>query len=238
MPRGRGRKHGPRRTSPTSRPQQSDSQSSVISPRRSSRIAEANSRSSPAANPTTSPMTDVARRTHLSQCGARSHEANVSRQRTRPRPRRTQAEPHGFALDFVVRPPSEVQAGSPIAPAVILQVRTVRRGPSSAGSDRSLHRYFAVVSLIQLYSDGYVENAPHGTLAGDQLADSIHTPESVTSTPHSPDVLGYFSFPNLIIRSSGTYRIRISLMKVGSSTGPTHGSSFLHSEDSGLIVVT
>jgi hypothetical protein len=244
MPRGRGRKRGhnqsnpPRRTigraTSTSRPRQSTVQLSATTPRRSNRITEAYPNHPPTAPPTTDPMTDVARRTHCTQLSSRSNEANISRQRTRPRSGRSAAEPHGFGLDFVVRPPTEVQAGSPISPAVTIQVITVRRGPSAAAPDRSLHRYFAVVSLLQLYEDGDIDHASPGMLAGVQLADSIHAPDHATFTLNFPDILGYVSFPNLVIRSPGTFRLRTSLMKVGSSGG----SRFLHSEDSGLIVVT
>lgn len=179
-------------------------------------------------------MTDVARRTHCTQLSSRSNDANISRQRTRPRPGRSAGEPHGFGLDFVVRPPNEVQVGSSISPAVTLQVRTVRRGPSAAVSDRSLHNYFAVVSLLQLYDDGDVDHASPGVLTGMQLADTIHAPDHATFTLQSPDILGYVSFPHLVIRTPGTFRLRTSLMKVSSSDG----SKFLHSVDSGLIVVT
>ncbi|TID27041.1 hypothetical protein E2P81_ATG01497 [Venturia nashicola] len=177
-------------------------------------------------------MTDVARRTHCTQLNSRPNDANISRQRTRPRPGRSAGEPHGFGLDFVVRPPTEVRVGSSISPAVTLQVRTVRRGSSAAGASQNLHHYFVVVSLLQLYEDGDVDHASPGILAGKQLADTIHAPDHANFTLNSPDILGYVSFPNLVIRSPGTYRLRISLMKIGSS----RGSKFLHSEDSGLIL--
>lgn len=242
MPRGRERKRGhsqsntPKQTigETHSNTRQSLFQTSVTVPRRSNRIAEAYSIHPPAATPTTDPMTDVARRTHCTQLGSRSNDANTSRQRTRPLYGRSAGEPHGYSLDFVVRPSNEIRAGSPISPAVTLQVRTVRRGPSAAMSDRSLHHYFAVVSLLQLYDDGDIDHASPGILAGVQLADSIHAPDHATFTVNSPDIFGYVSFPNLVIRSPGTFRLRTSLMKVGSSGG----SRFLHSEDSGLIVVT
>jgi hypothetical protein len=238
MPRGKGRKSGhsrsntPKRNIKRTDPQ--IQQSSVLSPRRSNRLAAAHSHQPPTTSPNTDPMTDVARRTHCSQLSSRSNDANISRQRTRPRSGRSGGEPHGFGLDFVVRPPNEVQAGFAISPAVTLQVRTVRRGPSAAPPDRSLHQYFTVVSLLQLYDDGDIDHASPGILAGHQLADSIHAPDHATFTLNSPDILGYVSFPNLVIRSPGTFRLRTSLMKVGSSGG----SRFLHSEDSGIIVVT
>jgi hypothetical protein len=242
MPRGRERKRGRSQSITPKRPiskthsntRQSSFQTSISTPRRSNRIAEAYSTHPPATTPITDPMTDVARRTHCTQLSSRSNDANISRQRTRPRSRRSASEPHGFGLDFVLRPPHEVRAGSPISPAVTLQVRTVRHGPSVLVSDRSLHHYFAVVSLLQLYDDGDIDHASPGILAGVQLADSIHAPDHATFTHNSPDIIGYASFPNLIIRSPGTFRLRTSLMKVSSSGG----SRFLHSEDSGLIVVT
>ncbi|KAE9979917.1 hypothetical protein BLS_009338 [Venturia inaequalis] len=178
-------------------------------------------------------MADVARRTHCSQLSSRPNDANISRQRTRPRPGRSAVEPHGFGLDFVVRPPNEVRVGSYISPAVTLQVRTVRRGSSAAVSNQNLPQYFVVVSLLQLSADGDVKHASTGILAGTQIA-AIHAPDHATLRLNSPDILGYVSFPNLVILSPGTYRLRTSLMKVTSSDG----SSFLHSEDSGLIAAS
>jgi hypothetical protein len=179
-------------------------------------------------------MTSVARRTHCTQLSSRSNDANISRQRTRPRSGRAAGGAYALSLDYVIRPPTEVQAGSPISPAVTLQVHTVRPRPDAAAPDRTLYRYFAVVSLLQYYDDGEIDHAPSGTLSGIQLVDSIHTPDHSTMTHNSPEILGYVSFPNLVIRSPGTFRLRASLMKVGASGG----SKFLHSEDSGLIVVS
>ncbi|KAE9977782.1 hypothetical protein EG328_001815 [Venturia inaequalis] len=118
-------------------------------------------------------------------------------------------------------------------PAVTLQVRTVRRGSSAAVSNQNLPQYFVVVSLLQLSADGDVKHASTGILAGTQIA-AIHAPDHATLRLNSPDILGYVSFPNLVILSPGTYRLRTSLMKVTSSDG----SSFLHSEDSGLIAAS
>lgn len=242
MPEGRERNRGSSQSQrqtvsiPGSsiRQSQSSLQSSVTPPRRSKPIAEAHCNRTPTIIPTTDSMTDVARRSHCSQLNSRPNDANISRQRTRPRPGRSAGEPHGFGLNFVVRPPNEVRVGSSISPAVTLQVRTVRRGSSAAASNQNLHRYFVVVSLLQLYEDGDVDHAAPGILTGMQLADTIHAPDHATLTLNSPDILGYVSFSNLVIRSPGTYRLRTSLMKVGSSGG----SKFLHSEDSGLILAS
>ncbi|QDS69329.1 hypothetical protein FKW77_003439 [Venturia effusa] len=222
------------KSEPGRRHRQVTLQSSLNSLRRSKRVTEAYCNHKPTEIPNTDPMTDVARRTHCTQLNTRSNDANISRQRTRPRPGRSAGEPHGFNLDFVVRPPNEVRVGSSISPAVTLQVRTVRRGSSAALSNQNLHHYFVVVSLLQLHDDGDVDHASPGVLSGRQLADTIHAQDHATLALNSPDILGYVSFPNLVIRSQGTYRLRISLMRVASSGG----SKFLHSEDSGLILAS
>lgn len=240
MPGGRERNRGNRQSQrktiskpdPNTRQIPLSLQSSVTPPRRFKRIAEAHCNHTSTKSQNTFSMTDVARRTHFTQLNSRPNDANISRRRMRPRPGRSASEAHGFGLDFVVRPPNEVRVGSSISPAVTLQVRTVRRGSSAAVSNQNLHHYFVVVSLLQLYEDGDVDHASPGILTGTKLADTIHVPDHATLTLNSPDILGYVSFPNLVIRSPGTYRLRTSLMKVASSGG----SKFLHSEDSGLIL--
>jgi len=211
-------------------------------------------------------MADVARRSIQSSLRYRSVEVDIARQRLRHVSRRDrlseeverthtqatvrhghtppqrsgsdEAEPNIFALDFIVQPPSEVRAGLPMMPAVTLQVRTVRRGPSSANQDRSLHRYFAVVSLVASNNDGIAVAATPGTLIGSQLADSVHALDVATSAATIPGVLGYVSFPDLVIRTAGIYQIRVGLMRIGSSGESNQGASSLHIADSGPIVVT
>jgi hypothetical protein len=79
-----------------------------------------------------------------------------------------------------------------------------------------------------------------GTLSGQQMSDSVHPiPEDCAerlarSQPYRV-ALGYFSFPALLIRQSGSFRLRVSLIKISSS--PSGGGSMVISVDSDSIKV-
>ena len=153
-----------------------------------------------------------------------------------PRPRRLErplanttsnaaADP-GLALEFVTPPPREVQKGSPIHDPVTLLVRA--ESPVNHG----LHQYFAVASLVSSDSQS---SPPQGTLTGPKLADSIHAYDA----PPRSDVMGYLSFPYLSMQNSGSYKLRVTLMKM--EVRETYGDSAavaLQAVDSGRIEVT
>jgi hypothetical protein len=76
---------------------------------------------------------------------------------------------------------------------------------------------------------------PYGTLTGPQLADSVHTPSREEA---DYNVMGYISFPELVIRTPGTYQIRITLMRIGAPGIEDRGAITLHTIDSQQIAVT
>ncbi|KAF2424451.1 hypothetical protein EJ08DRAFT_700666 [Tothia fuscella] len=263
MPRVKGRQKGIRQRDSSRRSTNSGSlprrsiQSSTGSLRRSSRLAEANSHR--VNTPTTSPMADVAHQQHYPPVNSRSVEVGIERPSTRRRivarsefenprnrvstrrqltPTRRQhdvePEQNGYVLDFVVGPPSQVYTGSPIAPAVTLQVRTVRHGSDAHPTASSLHQYIAVATLVTPDRNGALMPTTPGALSGPQMADSVHPPGIATA----PEILGYISFPDLHVRYAGTYRIRVSLIRMGSAYRSGLGGTTVQTADSGLIDVT
>ena len=178
---------------------------------------------------------------HYDNCyhGHQSYQSYQSYQRPRtsnavasPRPRRPErqiantatTEP-GLALEFVNQPPREVQRGSPIHDPVTLVVRA--ESPVNDG----LHQYFAVASLVSTDN----QNAPPHSLTGPKLADSLRAYDA----PPRSDVMGYLSFPNLSMQSSGSYKLRVTLMKFDTRDSPGQSAAVaLQAVDSGKIEVT
>jgi hypothetical protein len=263
MPRGRGRKRGisrtitPRRTNPSHTLQRRSAlQDSIGSLRRSARVAASNAHRE--TRNTNSSMADVARRPR--QSASRGHRGALERQRVRTNRQDRESglvvspssrlrtydgqngqlnsrEPaqNGYILDFVVAPPFELSTNSPVNPAVTLQVRTVHRGPNR---DHSLHTYIAVATLMTTDGNEILAPAPPGTMGGPQMADSVHAPDLTVAGATSSDILGYISFPNLVIHIPGTYRLHVTLMRVGSTDGSEQGGTTLQTIDSSPIVVT
>jgi hypothetical protein len=260
MPRGRGRKGGisqtatPRRSTTSNTLQRQPTlQTTASALRRSSRLAELGSHQ--ATGNASSTMTDVARRAPFSSpsLGSRRlverQRQRIRRDRNRTRPElshvspdrtpngpssNSQSDQNGYVLDFVVTPPPELSIDSPINPAVTLQVRTVRRGPNI---DYSLHQYLAVATLVTTDAAGIHSPATPGSLGGPQLADSVHAPDMTVAGSTAPDILGYISFSDLFIRFPGTYRIQVTLMRMGSPGGSQSGGTTLQTVESGVIVV-
>ncbi|KAI7704744.1 hypothetical protein KC353_g13290, partial [Hortaea werneckii] len=62
-----------------------------------------------------------------------------------------------------------------------------------------------------------------GIMTGQKMFDSVHSipdecAERLASNQPCRLVLGYFSFPGLLIRQSGTYRIRTTLIKTSEAS--------------------
>lgn len=198
-------------------------------------------------------MLDVARRSHFSPFEARvGHQGSRRRSRLRderdlqvstsaPQPgqRRTadhRSESSGYALDFVVQPPRELHLGYPINHAVTLQVRVMWPHQSSSRDlDDTLHQYFAVASLVRSDNGSAM---PQGTLVGPQLVDSIHAPDTVYNGAADAGVMGYISFPLLSVQNYGSYRLRVTMMRVDGLGACAQSATTLQAVDSGRIQVT
>lgn len=260
---GSSQKRITRRTiSSTPRTRLPNSGDPVVGPRRSARIAGIPFHTNTNLDPEADTMLDVSRRSYFAPLGgSRSYDAGISHQRSRERARRTRLPERrspqassssqrrtptrrtevtttsstGYALEFVVHPQTDVQVGLPINPAVTLQVRAVQQYLQSPPPNDDLEQYFAVATLIR--SAGQQTDTtvmPYGTLTGPQLADSVHTPDSDET---DVSIMGTISFPDLSIRTPGTYQIRITLMRIGAAGSLDQSAITLHTVDSHPITV-
>jgi hypothetical protein len=114
--------------------------------------------------------------------------------------------------------------------------------------DLTLGRLFAIATLIDITnSDSSTPEGLHN-LAGQQLVETVQPLSTVEENEagrislSALDTLGHISFPDLTIRNPGVYRIRVTLLSVGSSSGisssrPQGGASVNTIETEAITVV-
>jgi hypothetical protein len=197
-------------------------------------------------------MTDIARRTlHAGSVGARTVETELARQRVRHRARRSRVSDNqgidrrgssgtpattAFSLDPVNQLPREIRAGLPLESPFTLRVRRQRETTPRGSLDQESGRLMAVATLVANEGDGSSTQVDPGILTGPQLADTVH-PVPSTGT------LGYVSFPYLVIRAPGTFRIRVTLLRMnasahaGQAASAMQGATSLVSIESEPVVV-
>ena len=127
------------------------------------------------------------------------------------RSRRTKAAI--LELNVIGQTSSVIYLGTSVKSAVLVSLKL------SSASHFDASGLLAAVSLVKDDVDGQHEVMEGGSLTSQKMVDSIHPiPEEVapvlaSSDPHRM-ALGYFSFPDLMIKQTGTYRIRTTLIKV------------------------
>lgn len=151
-------------------------------------------------------------------------------------------------MDIVVQPPASARAGYSLNGTIIVRLRTTNANPDDVVADSS--NLVAVATLVpgpnsSVPSDPAVLNA---LLAGRRF-DSIHpfsddeADGSIASMElDDPRGVGYMRFSELVIRQAGTYRIRITLIRIrNSSSDPpvpsVAGGASVQIVDSNPIVV-
>jgi hypothetical protein len=103
-----------------------------------------------------------------------------------------------------------VLQGLPIHEAVTVLVRSDETDTSA--EHPPLYKYFAMASLVTAENQTRV---PDGVLDGPHLADSIHSPDSLSDVVSMDDgIMGSVSFPSLKMKLSGIFKLRITLMKM------------------------
>jgi hypothetical protein len=110
----------------------------------------------------------------------------------------------GVSLDIAVQPPAVIRRGAVLDPPLVL---VTRANDSVNDHSEDLTQIWAFATLVD--QDGEVVS---GSLGG-SLAESAHPFTS------SDDSSGYFLFENLSIDSIGTYRLRVTLMRMHSGSG-------------------
>ncbi|KAF2438474.1 hypothetical protein P171DRAFT_491141 [Karstenula rhodostoma CBS 690.94] len=151
-------------------------------------------------------------------------------------------------MDIVVQPPSNARAGYSINGTIIVRLRTTNPNPNAATEDAL--NLAAIASLVPgpgstVSSDPTVLN----TLLSGRRVDNIHTladdeaDGSIASMElNDSQAVGYMRFSGLVIRQAGTYRIRITLLRMrNSSSDPPPasmaGAAAVQVVDSNPIVV-
>ncbi|KAJ4374929.1 hypothetical protein N0V83_002007 [Neocucurbitaria cava] len=151
-------------------------------------------------------------------------------------------------MDIVVQPPRTARVGQTMPGSIIVRLRTTNADPDDAVADST--NLVAVATLVPgpnstASTDPSVLNA---LLIGRRF-DSIHpfaddeADGSIASMDMAdPSGVGYMRFPELVIRQAGTYRIRITLIRIrNSASDPPVSSagngSAVHIVDSNPIVV-
>jgi hypothetical protein len=204
-------------------------------------------------------LADVAQRSYFTtsrSLGSRPQDADTAHQRSRHRSRRHEpiqhrpAAPNGnFVMRPITQPPARARFGHEMDVPITVELRNEpapRRGSASTTtaqghSDVAFGRLLAVASLVTANHDGSTTPIRNGILTGPQLVDNIHVPSSHGGRHVSSDVLGYVSFGGLTIHSLGTFRIRVTLLRLGSADAhdpvTLQGGSAIQAIDSDPFVV-
>lgn len=111
-----------------------------------------------------------------------------------------------FAL--AVQPPAQTKSGATLYPPIVARLS------SDTNIFEELSQIWAVVSLISLSGE-----VLHETLEG-KVADSAHpmAESGHGSAPGGMKDRAYFYFPDLVIRTPGRYRVRVTLMRMSYSS--------------------
>lgn len=130
-------------------------------------------------------------------------------------------ETPSYTMEVITQPPASARAGMILGSTVTARLR--RSDGRSYTEASELAGLFAVATLAVIGPDGAAEMVAPGVLTGPRLVDSVRRlPESEGV---ASDTVGYASFPNLIIRQEGTYRIVISLIRMGGTPPQMQGGS-------------
>lgn len=145
-----------------------------------------------------------------------------------------------YELDVIGQPARGIQLGVPVETSVLVSLRLPSADYAFSANGVDTSGLLAMISLVADTRTGERMPLEAGSLTGQKLYDSVHPiPEECATTlaRNQPGrvVLGYFSFPGLIIRQSGTYRIQTTLIKMSSAADA--GATSLLAVDSDPIKV-
>ncbi|KAL1793914.1 hypothetical protein ACET3X_007335 [Alternaria dauci] len=151
-------------------------------------------------------------------------------------------------MDIVVQPPRTARVGQIMPGSIVVRLRTTNADTDDAVADST--NLVAVAALVpDTNTPASVDpNALNAALTG-RVFDSIHpfsddeADGSIASMEMAdPHGVGYMRFPELIIRQAGTYRIRITLIRIRNSAADPPVTSAgnglaVHIVDSNPIIV-
>ncbi|KAL7770551.1 hypothetical protein CFE70_000488 [Pyrenophora teres f. teres 0-1] len=151
-------------------------------------------------------------------------------------------------MDIVVQPPRTARVGQTMPGSIVVRLRTINADTDDAVADST--NLVAVAALVP-GPNSAVPADPNAlnTLLTGRVFDSIHpfnddeADGSIASMDMAdPQGVGYMRFPDLVIRQPGTYRIRITLIRIRNSASDPPVTSAgnglaVHVVDSNPIVV-
>lgn len=150
-------------------------------------------------------------------------------------------------MDIVVQPPRTARVGQSLAGSIVVRLRTTNADPEDVVADSG--NLVAVATLIPGNSAVPADPSVLNALLVGRRFDNIHpfaddeADGSIASMDMAdPNGVGYMRFSDLAIRQVGTYRIRITLIRLRNSASEAPVSSAGHGAsvqvvDSNLIVV-
>ncbi|KAH7081494.1 hypothetical protein BKA63DRAFT_404917 [Paraphoma chrysanthemicola] len=216
--------------------------------RRSARIAQLlNGETDHQVNGATSSMADVARPRALGSRSVRSRPHARSSGLSRSGRHSLSPEDIRYAMDIVVQPPRSARVGQALSGSIVVRLRTTNADPEDALADSA--NLVAVATLIPGNSTTPADPSILNALLVGRRFDSIHpfaddeADGSIASMELAdPSGVGYMRFPDLVIRQAGTYRIRVTLLRISNSASEppvstTGNGASVQVVDSNLIVV-
>jgi hypothetical protein len=109
----------------------------------------------------------------------------------------------GASLEIAVQPPSKARLGATLDPPLAVMMRSTR---VVNGYSSDLSQVWAFATLIDDY----------GKVVNDQLTGTLA--ESAHTLSSDDDSTDYFLFDNLCINRVGSFRIRVTLMRMDSGS--------------------
>ncbi|KAF2197013.1 hypothetical protein GQ43DRAFT_444608, partial [Delitschia confertaspora ATCC 74209] len=146
-----------------------------------------------------------------------------------------------YSMDILVQPPATAVSGYTLQPGLTVRLRSLSGDLNDAIYDSS--NLVAVATLTSSHTP--LADADLNTILAGRRYNSIHPFDEDTEVSlgsSDPRGVGYVSFPDLSIRREGTYRIRITLIRIRSSSGeppmsPASGATTVQVIESNPITV-
>ena len=152
----------------------------------------------------------------------------------------SKSETPTFELDVIGQPTRAIVFGQTVETSVMVSLRCSSPEMVARYQDMDTSRLMGVVSLVSDSRSGERTPVECGTLTGQKMFDSVHEcpdhiTESLARSQPCRVALGYLTFPQLLIRQPGSYRLRVTLIKMGSS-GSSGGSTVLATDSESVRV--
>ncbi|KAI5361842.1 Putative Velvet domain-containing protein [Septoria linicola] len=145
-----------------------------------------------------------------------------------------------FELDVIGQPSRSIVFGQTVETSVMVSLRCPSPEMVARYQDMDTSRLMGVVSLVADSRSGERVPVECGTLTGQKMFDSVHEcPDDIAASLARSQpcrlALGYLTFPQLLIRQPGSYRLRVSLIKMGGA-GTSGGTTVLAADSESIKV--